>query len=281
MLKKALLAFLALLFSFFIGCSGHSGITKGEWESIELEHYDYNYQKAIQLSSEEIEEITARLEYFHGFASGIWGFPDETKIDYYYFESRQEVKRLAGIDMNGKAVLEENRVLSVHSSDAHEISHIFTTPKERPLRLANFWMEGIAMYYTWPRLYYSGGKERLYERSLGAWYGFSVHQNAKKVLLEDNMPDLKELIYGNEIFGSLDSDISYPIAGSYVTFLIGEAHSDPVLVAKYRDFINKANIASTTDSVKNIFFEVFDVEFEDTVTDWEVFLAEWDEQDLY
>ena len=281
MIKRILLIGLTFIFSLSIGCSYRSALSKADWETEGFEHYEYHYQQTIQLSGRDIEEIGDRLEYFYDFASDVWGFGDDRKITYYYFTSRDEVKRLAGIDMNGKVILEENIVLSIHGSDAHEVAHIFTTPTERPLRLANFWMEGIAMYYTWPKLYCSEGEERLYERPLGAWHGCSVHQNAKKLLEEKKLPKLESLIYGNEDFGYLDSDISYPAAGSYVTFLIGEAHSDLESVTKYREFINKANKADSTESVKSIFLEVFDTKFENTIIGWKEFLSGWDEEKLY
>ncbi|MFO7929700.1 MAG: hypothetical protein R6U35_08535 [Candidatus Humimicrobiaceae bacterium] len=277
---KYLLAVVSILCIFVFGCSRYLDVPEGEWKLISSEHFNYHYQANSKLSPEDLSGAIERLEWFWDFAAGVWDY-DSKKIDYYYFLSREDVKKLTGRDMNAKAIVEKDIVLSIFASDTHEVSHLFTTPAGSSLDIANFWMEGIAMYYTWPKLYYPPGEARLYAEPLGAWHGHSVHYWAKELLAEGSLPDLEPLIYGNRHFDSLDANTGYPVAGSFVTYLLGRGHSDLGMVEKYMVFMDSANKANSKEEAKLVFSDVFGKKFIQVERGWKEFLLDWQEESLY
>ena len=112
-----------------------------------------------------------------------WRMP--ARIDYYAFPDRETLRALTGWDTNGRAILAHDATTSIHAADAHEVMHLLTTPTARPLRLAGLWMEGIAMHYTWPEVYFDAATDTAavlaaFERHLGvalvdaetAWHAF-------------------------------------------------------------------------------------------------------------
>ncbi len=95
------------------------------------------------------------------------------------------------------------------------------------------------------------------------------------------MPDLEPLICGNRHFDSLDTNTGYPVAGSFITYLLGRGHSDLEMVEKYRVFMDFANKANSKEKVKLVFSEVFGKKFIQVERSWKEFLLDWNEECLY
>jgi hypothetical protein len=206
-----------------------------------------------------------------------WRMPE--RIDYYAFPDRETLRALTGWDTNGRAILAHDATVSIHAADAHEVMHVLTTPTARPLRLASFWMEGVAMTYTWPEVYFDEATltGRGLPPRLGAWYGKTVHGNAREARERGELPALTPLAHGNQAFVALPDTITYPAAGSFVTHLLGAGHADGARIAAFRAFLDDANQATDTAAVLAAFERHLGTPLADAEAAWHAYLDGWDE----
>jgi len=284
MLKSKTKKLIVFLFIFILilsaGCDDDFRvIPDGDWEMHESKYFNYYIQPGVEIDLEEIISNLEILDEFWEEYANLWGYPVE-KVDYYRFISREEVGRLTGVPMNGRAIADEAVVHSINDTDSHEVSHIFTMRSiaERDIKVGNFWLEGIAMYYTWPHLY--SAEKELYEEKLGAYGGSSVHYQAQELLKEENLPELELMIYGNKVFNKYREEISYSAAGSFITYLLGSAHSRPEEIENFRIFLGDINGAGSSDEIKASFFEYFGNQLSDIENEWHIFLEDWSEEKL-
>jgi hypothetical protein len=219
----------------------------------------------------------ARLAGFLEEVGPAWHMPET--IDVYVFPDRATLRDLTGFDTNGRALLDLDAVISIHAADAHEVAHLLTVPVGRPLRLGGLWLEGIAMYYTWPEVYFD--EVTLAQRGLppriGAWYGLTVHGNARAARADGELPDLAPLVHGNRSWNALPDALTYPAAGSFVTHLLGAGHTDLARIAAFRAFLDDANRAADAAGVLAAFERHMGLTLTQAETAWHAFLDEWDE----
>ena len=122
-------------------------------------------------------------------------------------------------------------------------------------------------------------KEEFYETPIGAYQGKSIHQQSKELYEEENLPEIKLLIYGNNNFNDYPESIVYPVAGSFLTYLIGKEHSDPDTIIRFRNFLREINNVNSTNEVANK-FDYFNKTIEKTEENWHLFLEDWAESNL-
>lgn len=227
--------------------------------------------------SEAPASATARLVRFLEEVGPSWRMPPT--IDVYVFPDRATLREHTGFDTNGRALLELDAVVSIHAADAHEVAHLLTVPVERPLRLGGLWLEGIAMYYTWPEVYFDEATlaERGLPPRLGAWYGLSVHGNAQAALERGELPPLLPLVHGNRAWNALPDTLTYPAAGSFVTHLLGAGHADLTRLTAFRAFLDDANRAIDAEGVLAAFERHMGLPLARAETAWHAFLDDWDE----
>jgi hypothetical protein len=206
-----------------------------------------------------------------------WRMPE--RIDTYVFPDRETLRALTGWDTNGRAILTHDATVSIHAADAHEVMHLLTTPTGRPLRLANFWMEGVAMAYTWPEVYFDAATlaARGLPPRIGAWYGKTVHGHAQDARERGELPALAPLAHGSQAFLALPDGITYPAAGSFVTFLLGAGHADTTRITAFRAFLEEANHAPDAAAVQASFERHMGSPLSRAEAAWHGFLDDWDE----
>jgi len=100
-------------------------------------------------------------------------------------------------------------------------------------------------------------KEEFYETPIGAYQGKSIHQQSKELYEEENLPEIKPLIYGNNNFNDYPESIVNPITGSFVTYLIGKEHTNTDKIIKFRDFLREIDNVNSRNEVANKFDEFF------------------------
>ncbi len=252
-------------------------LPRGDWELVASGPTVRYYVLRDQRPVEEPAAAVARLEAFLDDVGAAWYVPDE--LHYYAFPDRETLRAKTGWEATGRAILDRDAVVSIYAADAHEVAHVLTAPHGRPLRLANFWLEGIAMYYTWPEVYFGadvGGRPI----GMGTWYGRSVHAWAQEARAADELPPLVDLVFDNQVWRTLDDGRSYPLAGSFTTHLIGPGHSDPEGIAALRAFFADANVAGDVQAVLDAFERHFAVPLDAAEAAWLAFLTDWDEASL-
>lgn len=159
------------------------------------------------------------------------------------------------------------------------MAHLLTVGPDRPLRLAGFWLEGIAMYYTWPEVFFDAATlaERGLPPRIGAWYGLTVHGNAQRTRAAGELPALRPLVPGDREFRALPDGVTYPMAGSFVTYLLGPGHADLERIAAFRVFLTEANTSSDTAAVESAFARHLGISLGEAEAGWHGFLDAWDE----
>lgn len=254
---------------------------RGDWEVGDVAAVRGTELRYLTLVGAEPSEppatANARLARFLDEVGPAWRVP--ATIDVHVFPDRSTLRDLSGFDTNGRALLELDAVITIHAADAHEVAHLLTVPVERPLRLGGLWLEGIAMYYTWPEVYFDQSTlaERGLPPRLGAWYGASVHGNAQAAQASGELPALTPLAHGNRAWNALPDTLTYPAAGSFVTHLLGAGHADLERIAAFRAFLDDANRAVDTEGVLVSFERHMGLTLAQAETAWHAFLVDWDE----
>jgi hypothetical protein len=246
----------------------------GPWTEVARgEHVRY-LQRPDARTPEEAAAAVQRLEGFLVEVGPHWSMPET--ISYYAFRDRADLRAATGWDTNGRALVDHDAVVSVHAADAHEVAHLLTAPAERPLRLANFWLEGIAMYYTWPEIYFDPEEveARGLPRSIGVWSGRTVHEWARDARAAGALPPLASLAHGFRAFEALPTDVSYPAAGSFTTFLVGHHPADAAALAALRDFFRDANVAADVAEVEASFAAHFGTSLAKAEARWHAYLED-------
>lgn len=279
---KLFIILLLVLVGVFLLCGAGSKEDQN-WEKVSSVHFDY-YYKAELADPQRVAAALERLEWFWEFVAPVWDYPHYNRISYYKHSSPEDLEESTGRCTNGLAILSKSIVHSINYADAHEVAHLFTTRRLFCLfnccRLSTFWLEGIAMYYSWPLVYYCSDSNHLHEFRMGTWYGKSVHHYAQNRLNEGKLLSIGPCIYKNDHFETVDAMCSYPAAGSFVTFLLGPGHSDLEAVERFKGFFRRINRASSEEEVAQIFEEVFGSPLEEIEAAWHKFLLEWQEPEL-
>jgi hypothetical protein len=279
---KFFIIFLLVLIGVILLCGAGSNDDQG-WEKLSSAHFDY-YYRADEAEPHRVEAALERLEWFWEFVAPAWDYPRYNRITYYKHASPEGLEESTGRCTNGLAILKKSTVHSINYADAHEVAHLFTTRRLFCLfnccRLSTFWLEGIAMYYSWPIVYFCSASNHIHEYRMGTWYGKSVHHYAQTQLLEGRLMAIRPCIYDNDHFGSREAMCSYPAAGSFITFLLGPGHNDLAAVERFKGFFRRINRASSEDEVARIFEEVYGSPLEEVEGAWHQFLLEWQEPEL-
>jgi hypothetical protein len=104
-----------------------------------------------------------------------------------------------------------------------------------------------------------------------------VHGNAQLARAAGELPALRPLVHGNQAFRALPDGVTYPAAGSFVTYLLGAGHADPDRIAAFRAFLAEANAASDADEVEGAFTRQLGLSLDEAEADWHDLLDGWDE----
>lgn len=169
------------------------------------EHYIFRYKEG-SLAAKDIIKIAKKQEECFNKICNTLKVSFTEKINYFLYESSEEIGRLYGINepINGFAVWGENKIFAVYNDkikcigpheDVHLISFAINNPK------SNFIVEGLAMFFDekwwgidndiWTSYYYTTNKD------------ISIYK-----------------LLNNEEFDNYNCEITYPIAGSFIKYLI-------------------------------------------------------------
>ena len=173
--------------------------------SYTTDHYVFTYKEGT-LVAKDIRKVAKIQEKCFARICSTLKVDFTEKINYFLLDSAEEVGKLYGITepINGFAVWGENKIYAVYNDkikcigpheDAHLISFVINTPK------SNFIVEGLAMYFD----------EKWWGLDNDIWT--SYYKANKKDLSIANL-------LNNEEFDSFNCEITYPIAGSFVKYLI-------------------------------------------------------------
>ena len=177
----------------------------------ETEHYLFRYA-ADSLAAREIGAIADEQEQAYATLMALFGYGLPEKIEYLLTASAEENGAVLGELFGGEAAYPTNGcsigpkyVFAAYNEQVrcvgcHEVAHLFSYVLCMPK--SQFLSEGLAMYTD------------------GVFWGKSNRQWVKELLTTGRYIPLRELISDEQFFAH-PTEITYPLAGAFVAFLMG------------------------------------------------------------
>jgi hypothetical protein len=194
---------------------------------------------------------------FYAWDSAQLGVKLSAKIQYYKFTDVSQKQKLTGISGNAYSDPATFSVYTIWPIDNHETTHVLTAVIGTP---TPFFNEGMAVANQTDPL------DGIYTPD---WNGHSPHYWAKQYLQQGTLPALSSIL-DESSFEAMDPSTSYPIAGSFVRYLIDTTSLAAVLKmfagASYND------PAATTEAR---FQQVFGAQLTTLEQNWHAFLLQY------
>lgn len=185
------------------------------------------------------------------------GFELDRKIHYYKYRDRAELERATGMaSTNAFATPPTWSIHTIDRRDNHEVVHViaFHALGEAP----SLFGEGIAVAY---QVDPSAGD---YETR---WSGTSVHAIAREARRAGEMPAL-DAIVEHAGFRSFDTSFVYPLAGSFVRFLLEERGLAPL-----RAYFARSDWKDPARKTRSDFLAAYGESLDDAWNRWLAFLG--------
>jgi hypothetical protein len=175
------------------------------------QHYIFEFQPGTE-AEKDIDLICATQEKAFEKITSFIGESDFPIIKYYLYSDRQKKGELTGNDGNGHAVSVKFEVHAIYNENIlcigpHEDTHLLTKNIGLPPQL---FREGLAEYFS------------------ENWHGQPHSFWVKQFQRENKLFPISKLM-DNEFWYEADDLISYPQAGSFISFLISEIGKEKFL----------------------------------------------------
>lgn len=224
-------------------------------EQFSSEYFDYYYSK----SEKELID-TAWQEMYYDWLIGQLNINMIERLQYYKYRDTEHKKAVTGKSGNGFAEIGTYKFHTIWKVDNHECVHtIVTQIIGHPPALFN---EGIAVahqadYYKYPDF-------------IPGWNGQDYNKLSKEFLENDEIPLLDNLL-DVITFWHYNSNLTYPIAGSFTSYLI-----DNYGIQKLKDYISISNFEDEKTKIISDFHHVYEDDLEDVWQDWKGFLQDYE-----
>lgn len=177
-------------------------------------------------------------------------------ITYFRFRNRPHLEEITGRSVNAYAESDQNRIFTIWGTDTHESVHILM--EQHRLRAPYFFNEGISVAH-------SGNFEQ--DIFIPHWGGADFHLLTQTFLHDEQLPSLDQCL--ND-FRKIDSNLSYPIAGSFVRFLI-DRHG----IEKVKSFHLQIDFKAKHMEIEEVFETIFDSSLIDFWQTWLQFIEQY------
>ncbi len=176
----------------------------------ETEHYVFHAAPG-SLAEKDINLIAAEQEASYKHIGNMLGLTMKVKIHYYLCNCREEVgreieRRFGVYSLNNGCAVSENEIYAVYNQEIkcigpHEDTHVLAFSVGRPA--SSFLEEGLACAMD------------------TQWWGIDNHAWVSYYRKNGSCPSVYELLHMDwQTFGTLDCSVTYPVAGSFVTWLL-------------------------------------------------------------
>lgn len=250
MTLKRLAAFATLFLSAFLVACGHTffgGALPGTQQS---PHYTFHYTPGDTVDS-------AHQEAFYDWDTAHLSLNLSTRIQYYKFIDAGQKRQLTGNAGHGEADPTTFSIFIIWPWDNHETTHILTAQLGTPCAMIN---EGIAV---------ANQIDPLDDSYTPAWNGQPLHALAQQLLQQGTLPSLPSMAESDS-FRALDSNTSYPAAGSFILYL-----SDKYGVPQVLQLFPGATYTDPAATTEARFKQVFGISLTQAEQDWHAFLLQY------
>ena len=218
-------------------------------------HFDYYYSE----NDQDIIDTTWQEQYYSWLLNQL-DIDSTPKLQYYKYRDNDHIGKVTGDYGNGFAVVGTNKFNTIWFVDSHECVHtVVTLMIGWPPALFN---EGIAVahqadYFKYPDF-------------IPGWNGKDFHTLSKQHFNDNEIPTLDNLL-GEYTFWDFKSDLTYPVAGSFTTFII-----DTYGINMLKKYISISDFHDEKDKIRSDFKNTFQKSIDAVWLEWIDFLKTYD-----
>ena len=203
------------------------------WEIMESDHFRFVLSDPCLFNEHSIEQLEAFIKNIFEKLQFTQEEKDKLKkekIIYVLCRDTEEIKKITGFNTRGLYILASDTVITTFNCHYHELAHLLVNYKLKELNLYThpFLLEGIAV-----ALGGRGGKEPDIITDMGCFLETSGFLSYEDLLSYDGF-------YHN------DASLSYPVSGSYVSFLLEKIGVEAFLQL-YRKYSSNHPVTTSID----------------------------------
>lgn len=200
------------------------------------EHFLYRW------SPQDAQPDTSYQERHFRWVSGGLGITPAAPLEYFKYRDAAHLERMTGHDRGTGFADGTRRFHSIFPTDNHEYVHALVMSEvgsSPPL-----FNEGIAVAHHGASIAGDFGGDPL-------WNGTSARSLVRAMRTRGEVPPLDDLLEEND-FWSYETNLSYPVAGMFVRYLLDEAGPEPLL-----SFIERCPAGAGAVTVRARFLEAY------------------------
>lgn len=251
--RRSLEFTLAVVVSGLVSCGSPSAPSSAELDSAlpgETTTPDYVFRY-----SENDRVEPERQERYHEWVVARLGVSLDRRITYYKYRDRSHMSSVTGKVTNGWADPPAFAVHTIWPWDNHEVVHVMTALVGRPTDFSN---EGIAVAMS---------IDLQNDRLEPIFQSQTAHAWAANFRTNGQLPRLPDIVE-TDSFRQLDGNRSYPIAGSFVHFMVESRGIEPM-----KQFFRNGSREARRADIERVFSAAFGMTLSDAEGQWHQFLV--------
>lgn len=253
-LNEHIIVILFLVLLLFSGCSSDDGYEKLKLQS-SSSHYNYYY-----VQDDAITLDTVWMESHYNWVKDKLALEESPLLNYYKYKDKHHLTSSTGKNTNGFAEIGTLNFHSIWHPEGHENVHVLVHNEwGHPPAL---FTEGIAVALA-PQAIYGFGNFN----PEPTWNGNKLDEIALSFLEQEQIPDLHALLESNS-FHTLDSNLSYPVAGSFVRYLMNEYQLENL-----KEVFKNTSFFDTSQKLITAFSQTYGKELSLCWDEWQQFLT--------
>jgi hypothetical protein len=195
-------------------------------------------------------------ETYHAWAAAQLGV-DPPSIEYNKYRNRAHMGAITGNgNTNGYAEPSSLKLHTIWPTDNHEVVHVYAGPWGFPVAL---FVEGLAVAYS---------TNPAASDFVARWNSTPVHELARRFRASGQLPAIADLAETNAFRGR-DAGITYPVAGSFVRFLV-----DTEGIGQMRRLYGAMTNQASLSTVRTAFQQIYGFSLEEAERRWIAAVAE-------
>lgn len=253
-MKSQIMCILVIVVTAISGCDDTSGPEQHPpsplSQTVESSHFIYHMSVGDEVD-------TARQEAFYVWITHTLNIIVPRKLEFFKYRDREHLYRLTGRQTNGFADTGTYNFHTIRNWDNHECTHSMVSNLiGLPVALFN---EGIAVAHQ---------TDPLNGRFEPFWNMVHIHELSREYQQRGEIPPLDSLLESSSFF-SFEENRIYPLAGSFVRFLIDTPGLEPM-----KTLIGRSSFLDTKSKVYADFQAVYGAPIDVWWNRWLAFLTE-------
>jgi hypothetical protein len=216
--------------------------------SLSTAHIDFAFSEGDSVDAE-------RQEVYHGWATARLGVEMPRKLQYRKYRDRVHMERINGRQTNGFAEPAAFIAHSIWAYDPHEALHVYSALVGTP---PDFFNEGIAVAMAVDPS----------ANNFVSIFGITpIHITARNAMRSGTLPSVESMMT-SQGFQRLQATLSYPIAGSFVDYLLQSRGMTSMM-----GFFRSSTRADAAAVVESRFATAFGLSVAEADSGWRQFLS--------